>query len=370
MKIILGKIYRASKSFSKSLRASIDATLEELRTILRNRRYQSEYPKLFAMFSILEHEQSAAVFDVNEDDFKLIKDEVLRDPNANSSQVLDALRSLFQNTEISDKNNETKNQIAKYLHDELVALVKKNNGYYFPLIKALIQGFPFILNYNHYELFKILLKQKSRKSYKLIKHILDKDNFYNFFLRKQDAINSLAIARDFDNKIAYLLLVRFLRKNNLFENIYDHKICDMKMHIINITAVKKRGIEYSAIMLSYLEDNMLNEHMKAQILQFFEEIFSYHLGLKQKQKQENYAAIIQMIVMAKRIGYNNSLLLEMLDNAANRFIDRRNDKSTRSFKRYLKKMGPATSVKIRDFFAMAPLSPEEYLIIKYAPYLL
>ena len=80
--------------------------------------------------------------------------------------------------------------------------------------------------------------------------------------------------------------------------------------------------------------------------------------------------------MAHRIGYQNSFVLNTLEEVAKRFIDKRTDGkkiSRSSIARYvdsLKKFKPSTEVKIMSFFAVAPLSPEEHWLLKFAPYLL
>ena len=108
MKHLFHKIYHA-------IIKDILATIEEFRVILRNRKFLTRYPKLFAIFAIIEHEQNPHVFELQHDSFEKIKSEILHDELENNHQILEVLRGLFQNIHITSAQNNMRDKIIRYL---------------------------------------------------------------------------------------------------------------------------------------------------------------------------------------------------------------------------------------------------------------
>ncbi len=375
---MIRKINDVINLFIASVRRTIAETAEEFRTIARNRNYAKKYPKLFAIFAVLEHEQSPQVFELNHDDFSYIKEHILKDEAVNNHHILEALRAIFQNNIYEEGHNEVKDKIVKYLFNESSAMIAADYSYYAPLIKAIVRGFPFLLNHNNYEILRKILRQKKPSSLKLFKYILENEPLEDLFLQKSDAATILIAARDLDNKAAFMLLMRYLRKNNLFEVLFDNNSHFIKSKITNISAVKSHGLDYSAVMLAYHEDKwFIDENIKNDLEKFLYDVFSHHLGLPQKQKFRSYNEVGAFVIRAHRIGYQNSFVIKALENVAERFIDKKTGgkKIARStiakYTNSLKKFRPATdNVKIMSFFAVAPLSPEDHWLLRFAPYLL
>jgi len=360
-----------------SIRRSIAATAEEFRTIVRNRNYAKKYPKLFAIFAVLEHEQSPQVFQLNHDDFLYIKEHILKDENINNHHILEALRAIFQNNIYKEGGNETKDKIVQYIFDEFSKMLATDYAYYMPLIKAIIRGFPFLLNHNNYEVLYKILRQKKPISLKLLKYILENESFEDLFLIKQDASFMLLSARDLNNKAAFMLLIRYLRKNNLFEVLFGNGNNFIKSKILNVEEFRRCGLDYSAIMLAYYEDKwFVDAKTKGDLEKFLQEIFSHHLGLQQRQKNRNYNEIEAFLVRVNRIGYENYFILKALENAAERFIDKKistkkdvKNSIVKYVKTYKKFQPAASGVKVLSFFAISPLAPEDHWLMRFAPYL-
>lgn len=376
MQKIIKRINKTITDIAFSAKKTFDGILEEVHIIIRNRKYSSRYPALFAIFAIIEHEQSAQVFEVNNQDFKIIKDNIFIDEEISNHHILEALRGLFQNNQLIESRNKAKIRIAQYLFNEIVKIINSNDRYFEPLLKAVLHGFPFLLNYNNYELFRKLLQRKSRASLRLIKHILSSENFPDFLAQKQEIANIILASLKFDNKPAFMLLVRYLRTNNLIIALFHSDYFDIKSKILNIHSIEKRGIDYMAIMLAYYEDQWFSDkNHKKDLIQFLENIFSYQLGLKQKERTDNYHKLITYISMNKRLGYQNLITEKILEDVVGRFVDicsKGNKKSRKIITKYIvQSKAPATNyVKIREFFAMSTRYPEEYWLMKFAPYLL
>ena len=254
MKILFKKTNQIIQEISRIIHKNITGIIEEFRTILRNKNYSSRYPHFFAIFAIIEHEQNPQVFDFNHADFNKIKIDILKNKETNNHQILEALRGLFQNSNLPDEQNNVRIKITKYLFEEIKILIDLNNRYYVPLMKALLRGFPFLLNYNNYALCKKLLQQKSKMSLKLIKHILDDKNFPNFFVNNDDAVKILLDAHEINNKPAFMLLMRYLRNENLFSALFGAGYFAAKTKIIDAVKIAQKGVDYAAIALSYCED--------------------------------------------------------------------------------------------------------------------
>ncbi len=376
MKIFVKKANHLLKKFWRVISKDVLAMMEELRAIIRNRNYMTRYPKLFAIFSIIEHEQSSQVFDLNRVDFQLIKTEILDDEKINNHHILESLRGLFQSTNLSDVHDQAKSKILHYLCSELNALIKNNNNYYSPLIKAILRGFPLVLSYDDYRILRNLLQHKSHNSLRLIKYVLDSENFPSFFVKESDLADAILNSYQLNNKPAFMLLVQYLRKNNLLTIVFERNIHDIKNKILSAHGVEKRGVDYSAIMLSYYEDKWLTNAKKIEKMkQFLQEVFSHHLAFDQKQKINNYSAFSLAINGSRRLGYSNFMIEKMLNEAGERFIDKKNSakKIRMKFLTKPKKLStnkPSAQMRPQEFFAIAPLAPEEHWLMRFANYLL
>ncbi len=372
--IQLNKIIIILQNLKGMIKAYFGGIAEEFRTIMRNRTYISRYPQLFALFSIIEHEQSPHIHETHNVDFDLIKKDILQNSNVSNNHIIEAARSLFQNNHSQQDDNSIKNKIVKYLLEQTIMIIKNDDRYYQPLLRAILRGFPFLLNYNNYELLKTIIRQKSRISYRIIKYILDKEYIYEFFVKNHDAAMLTIYARDAENKPAFMMLMRYLRQHNLLTSLFEK---NHREGIRHKTSPTKDLLDYGVVMFSYYEDKLLESHkIKSEIQNFIQEIFSHHLGLKQKQKQESYAEIGLAFTMARRLGYQNILVTDMLEEAGNRFIDRSNKRKSviiRDFVRSIgkiNKLAPATTIRLRSFFAVSPLGPEERWLLRNMPDLL
>ena len=377
MKIFINKINHLLQKLWRVISKDVAAMIEELRAIVRNRNYMVRYPKLFAIFSIIEHEQSSQVFELNHDDFQLIKTEILHDEKINNHHVLESLRGLFQSTNLSDVHDQAKGKILHYLYDELNGLIKNNNSYYDPLIKAILRGFPLILSYDDYGVFRKLLQYNSRNSLRLIKYVLDSESFPGFFVEDNDLADIILAAYQLSNKSAFMLLIQYLRRNNLFSIFFERNIHDIKNKILSGHGVEKRGLDYSSVIFSYYEDKWFTNEKKIEKMeQFLQEVFSHNLGLDQKQKVANHAALSLAISMSRRLGHDNSIVEKMLNEVVERFIDKKSRVKKMRMKFLIKPVKivsenkPSAQIKPREFFAIAPLAPEEYWLMRFANYLL
>lgn len=368
---ILQKLWRTASK-------DIAAVIEEMRAIMRNRNYMVRYPKLFAIFAIIEHEQSSQVFETNHADFLLIKNKILHDDKISNHHILESLRNIFQTIGISDKSNKTKTEILHYIRDELEVLLNSNNRYYDPLIKAILQGFPLLLAYEDYAILKKIMHNKSRNSLKLLRHILDGKNFPNFFVEDVDVIEAMSLAYQLNSKHAFMLLLRFVRENKLFALIFDRNFSDLRNKILSAHGVEKKGIDYAASLLSYYEDQWFNNEKRLErVEQFLHEIFSHHLRLQRRQKVENRQVCNFAILASRRLGFKNFIIEKMLNEVSGRFIDEEKDHPKKlplkllhaSYKK-LKKLEPATRFQPTSFFAIVPLASEEYWLLRFAAYLL
>ncbi len=79
--------------------------------------------------------------------------------------------------------------------------------------------------------------------------------------------------------------------------------------------------------------------------------------------------------MNKRLGYQNLITEKILEDVVSRFIQSYSvskNKSQKFLAKYIAQSEtPSTSyIKLRGFFAMSTRYPEEYWLMKFAPYLL
>lgn len=368
-------IYKIYRAISKDILSII----EEFSSILRNRKYLIRYPKLFAIFSIIEHEQNPHLFELRHDDFEKIKSEILHDKVENNHQILEILRGLFQNIHITSVQNDLRDKIIHYLIVEITKLIRDNNRYYAPLTKAILCGFPFLLNYNDYAVFKVILQCKSRNSLKLLKYILDHQNFPNFFIKQEDAAQMLLSAHDFDNKSAFMFLLRYLRQQNLLSILFYEKSHYIRAKIINAISIKKRGVDYSAVLLSYFKDSWFAiDENKKELEKLLHAVFANNADLDEKQKTKNYHEISNAIVVSRSFGYKNFAVEEAFAEIAEKYVARKKAKPGKVKKSLQKNLQdnvvaqdkPSAKIAPRSFFAMAPLSAEERWLIKFASYLL
>lgn len=364
------------QKFWRLISKDIAAMMEELRAIIRNRSYMVNYPKLFAIFSIIEHEQSPQVFELNQNDFQLIKNEILGDDKINNHHILESLRSIFQITNLPIAKDATRTQILNYLHDELEDLIKMDNHYYDPLIKAILRGFPLVLSWDDYNILRKLLHHRSRSSLQLIKYILDGENFPVFFIDDADLADAVLAAYQVNNKSAFMLLMRYLRQNNLFSVVFEKNSHDIKNKILSAHGVQKKGLDYSSVLFSYYDDKWFSNERKIEKMeQFLHEVFSHQLGLDQKQKLSHKEAFGLAISMSRRLGCENYVIEKMLHEIVDRFIDKKYDAKKLRMKFLIKprkasEKKPSGQVAPREFFAIAPLAPEEYWLLRFADYLL
>ncbi len=379
MKIFLKKLYHLLQKLGHALSKDIASVFEELRAIIRNRNYMVRYPKLFAIFSIIEHEQSSQVFEINFEDFELIKKEILKDDKVNNHHILEALRGIFQNISLSDINDKNKIKILDYICEEFNSLLAKNNHYYIPLIRAILRGFPMILNYNDYAILQKLLKSKSREHLRLLRYVLNRNNFPNFFAEDADVGDALAFTYQNSNKPAFMLLVRHLRKNDLFSVVFEKNISDIRNKIFSLHGVQSKGVDYSAILLSYYEDKWFtNEKKIEKIEQFLSETFNDHTARGKQHIFSNKAAFNLAIALVKRFGYKNSIVENILHEATSSFEDKKRRKKKERVEMMAQSSEDAPSVsptpfmnaKLRGFFSVAPLTSEEHWLIRFADYLL
>lgn len=358
-----------------SISKDIATMLDEMRAIMRNRNYMTRYPKLFSIFAIIEHEQSSQVFDLKSVDFQIIRSQILHDDTINSHRILESLRGLFQSINF-DKTDTTKDGILKYIHDELMVMIKSDINYYDLLIRAILRGFPSILTYNNCDIFNKLLNHKSRTSLRLIKYVLDSKIFPSFFVEKEDLANAILLAHQVNNKSAFMMLIKYVRQNDLFSALFEINVNDVKNKILCLSAAEKKGVDYSSVLISYYDNKWFtNEKKIAKMEQFIYEVFSHNLGSDQKQKNAHHVAFSLAISMSQRLGCNNSIVEKILETAVERFIDQKknNKKMHIKFLAKAKKLDeekPSTKIKPRDFLAIAPLAPEEYWLLRFANYLL
>lgn len=362
------KLTHISRTLWQALSKDIALTVEELRAIVRNQSYASRYPKLFAIFAIIEHEQSPHVFEANHDEFQVIKTDILQNEEVNNHQLLEALRGLFQNSNLLDLQNQIKNDIAQYLYTEASNMVRVSDRYYMPLIKAMLRGFPFLLNHNDYAILKKLLQQKTKTALNIIKYVLENE-VGNFFIDKSEAATILLHARDVDNKAAFMLILRFLRRNNLLESFFSSRI-SLKNKISNEEIIATSGLDYAVVMLSYLEDKYFESKKIQNEAAEFLQIIALNLGVKRSEKRKNFNLFDQAFIRSRRMGYQNKIISEMLEKTT-QFSNK--DKKIRA-RKLVKIFGksfakgteskPATHIQPQGFFAVAPLSVEEYWLMK------
>lgn len=350
-------------------------TAEEFRAIARNQSYGARYPKLFAIFAIIEHEQSPHVFEANHDDFQIIKTDILQNEDANNHQILEALRGLFQNSNLLDNTHEIKNQIAQYLYAEASNMVRVSDRYYMPLIKAILRGFPFLLNYDDYAIFKKLLQQKTKASLRVIKYVLENE-FGSFFYNNEDPGLLLLMAREYENKAAYMLIARYIRQNKLWDSYFYCDKSSLKNKLCDAHLLKKNNLDYLIIALAYFEDKYFeNLKYKSDVEHVLQDLFTHHLGIKKSEKRRNYAYIYFLITKAKNFGYQNDILVAMIEQLACMIKENKKSFVKLKFKeltssRKIQSIRPSAQMQPRGFFAVSPLAPEEYWLLENAAYLL
>lgn len=376
MKIFFKKIYRPLQKFWRLISGDILATLEELRAIVRNRKYMTRYPKLFAIFAIIEHEQSSQVFELNHADFEMIKNEILHDQKINNHHILECLRGLFHGGTLAEAHRKERDKILCYIYDELNQLIKSGDRYYDPLVKAILRGFPLILSYDDYGVLRKLLHYKSRSSLRLIKYILDKENFDNFFTQDSDLADVILAAHQIDNKPAFMMLIRYLRQNNLWKIVFENNHHDIKNKIFSVHAIDKKGFDCGLVMLSYYDDKwFVNEKKIEKMQHFLREVFLHHDRVDQKHKIIDHDLLSLSISMSRALGYENFIIEKMLADISDRFLDKKNHPKKLRIKFTIKphkaiKNKPSTKIKPQDFLAIAKLAPEENWLLNNAAYLL
>ncbi|HLD76565.1 MAG TPA: hypothetical protein VI861_00370 [Rickettsiales bacterium] len=376
MQSIFKKTKRLNSIFMP-FKEAILKIFEEGRTIIRNKKYSANYPVFFAIFSILEHEQSPHVFELNSDNFQIIKDEIFPHENINNGNILESLRGLFQNKFVANRSI-VKIKIANYLFTKTHNLISNNhNNYYDPLIHAIFHGFPFLLNFNNYEIFRKIIAKKSKNYLRLIKSILDSHNFPYFLAKKEEIIYLILSSLKFNNKPAFMMFLRYLRQNNLIYLLFDN--ChNLKSKILSLAFIQRRDMEYAASFISYCQNDFLKDKKNQKILnKFLEDIFSYRFGLKQDQRIEYYHILLTCLKLNQGAGYQNHHAQKILENVINRFIgdDARNSKRNKKFlKIHIKKLQKQKNsfVKIKEMLNISVNNKfcEEYWLLKSTPYLL
>lgn len=370
---MLNKFKIIFKKSTRSIKDWFFDFCDEIFVLFRNQSYAKKHPNLFAIFSIIEQEQNPQIFAMQKENFDLIKENILGDKEIINHHVLEALRSLVRNNIYEKSSNKIRDKFVKYFFKKTKQLIDENNSYYAPLIKIIVFSLPFLLNYENYTIFRTLIKRKSRNSLKLIKVIFEHYESLDFLLDPNDVLTLLNAAVSFDNKPAFMIIMRFLRKKDQIGLLFTRKSAPLRRKIFDAKAAPKRGFDYVAIFSSYSENNYL-ENVGDFLTPFFKSSFSSRV--KEKEKSRRYQKISLYIDLGKRVGRQNSYINTTIKEFVNQAIIKKDQKFRINRLKKIKKSlfrarkNPNPKVRVRAIFNLTKQHPEEYWMMEFCPYLL
>jgi hypothetical protein len=350
---------RVFKVLSKKFCGFID----ELKTIFRTKPYRKKFPVLFSMFAIIEQEQNPQVFELNLSDFRKIKHSVFPDIDINNYEILDALINLFRAQNLHKNHNKIKSKIADFLFLKLKKILQESDSYYSSLVKAMISGFPFLLNKDGSYIIKLILSEKSKHSFALIKYIFD-DEFCDFFIDDLDVINILFLAYSSNNRPAFMLLVAIIRKRKLFHQLFNK---DSIGKIIDAKKLLQKGISYSGVLICYIDDEFIKKpFLKNLVENFFSDIFLRRMSLEREEMEGFYLKFKKTILLARSLKIKNHKIEELLDEIAIQYVDAKKDIVIKEniFTKFSFLKKPSKNVKPKSLFRLGGVAPEEYWMIE------
>lgn len=374
MKNFIRKINIIFIKSAKHFKRILSDLQEEIYVIIRNRNYSKKYPDLFALFSIVEQEQNTQIFDIYDKEFNLIKKNILKDNKIENHQILEALRGILHNNKINHCDK-IKEKIIKFLKKTTTSIINENNQYFSLLIKIILFSFPFLVNEDDYKVFDRLIKRKSSVTLKIIKDILQNYQNLEFFIENDDIAEILIKAIKYNNKPAFMLLIKFLRKNKNINLIFNNKKFLEKSKIFDHKISEEKGFDYVAVIFSYFDNNIINRNIEKNLVIFFDNIFSEKISAKEKSKR--YDKINNYIILSNKIGINNSFIKELINyylpqceviKGQNRSQISRIKKLQSSL--FKIKSSPRANVKIRNVVNLVSHYPEEHWLLHFSPYLI
>jgi len=305
--LVFGRLKIAIKNY-------ISYISHELKIIFRNGKYSKVHPELFAIFSIIENEQNPNIYEANKDDFNKIKLLILNNHEYSNAHILEAIRGLFQNNHLVKSHNYCRDLIADYLFiktKKMMFLTKSK--YYNPLIESVLIGFPFLLNKNNFYLFRLLVKQNRESSTNMIKTFLHKNSSIEFINNKSDCKILLLSCLASNNKVVFMLLIRFIRMNKWIDVLFDSRNINIFSRVINLKFIKKYGADYFYILFSYI-DNLIIENIsiKRNSVIFLNNLFS--LSIQKNQLIKHYKLLNSYIEVNRAANINNSEISTIIYN--------------------------------------------------------
>lgn len=375
MKLISRRINILFKKITRSVKFFFQEIHEEFCVILRNRNYSKTHPYLFAIFSIIEQEQNPQIYEIQKRSFKKIKEQILQNDNTSNHKIIESLRGIFHNNKVTtSSDNEVRKKIVEFLFKKTKVIINQNDLYYFPLLKVILFAFPFLLNYKDYEIIRRLVKRKSSNSLKLIKDILNNYHNLDFFISEGEVTKIAIEIISVNNKPAFMLFVKFLRRTKQLDSVFSNKSFIAKTKIIDAKSNEKRGIDFSAIYISYLQDKDIDERLKIKLEIFLRRTLS---SQKRIENAKKYNKIISYINLNQKLGYQNSIIESIAkSNIANCEFSSSKKRSHISRIQKLQKSlfniskKPRADVKIKTVINFTNHHPEEHWLIQFSPYLL
>ena len=351
-----------------SVKKSLHEVKGELSLILRNNRYSKNYPNIFAIFSIMEQEQNPRVTQLQKSNFKRVKKYVVHDVDADDSDVLNALRGLFHSNKVAKSASPEKVKIAKYIFNKAKKIISDGNDYDEGLARVLVFEFPFILNQSNYAVISSLIRKNSQPCNRIIAEIFINIDTLEFLDNKKDIFKLINLAVTYNNKPAFAIFIRYLRKIHHFNRFFAQDQDELVERLLSVYVLSKKGSDFGAIFLSCFQDKNLTTTNNKYFQDFLKAINNLHCAKSIQYKKMQ--SIMEYLTLSNSLGYQNSQLLKIV--SSNIKENYRSSLIKKSKIKLVDEKGgaPNPHISVSSIFGISNKAPEEYWLINNAPYLL
>ncbi len=361
------------KNSTKSIRRSIREVKSELFLILKSNKYSKRYPDIFAIFSIIEQEQNSRIYDLQKGSFNKIRNSIIKDPNESDNDILNAIRGLFHNNEIPSGASSSKVKIAKYIYGEAKNILAQKNEYDENLLRVLVFEFPFIIAKSNYSIVSGLIKRNSKGCNKILKEILFNVEHLGFLKDKKDIFVFINLAVTYNNKSAFMILVRFLRLTNCKDMIFEKSQSELLSRIFSSYVLTKKGSDFGLIAISLFQNRNLSSPNLRLINGFLKSMSNARC--QESLKKRRVGSAIKYLNLCKSFGYKNSQVLKVVKF----YCSKTRSKSTNAAKSSSDLISeivlqqdvpsPSPNIAVGGIVNIAKQFPEEYWLMNNANYL-
>ena len=353
---------------TKSIRRSIREVRSEFSLIVKNNKYSKNFPEIFAIFSIIEQEQNSKIFDVQSHNFDLINSNILRSDKASSGEILNALRGLFHNNNITKSSSKIKQKIAKFLFEQAKKIINQKNDYNDCLVRVLLFEFPFLISKSSHILVNSLIRDNRKGSNKILKEIfLNHDNL-GFLNKFDEVVGLINCCITSNNKSIYMVLLKHIRHYKLNNLLFQKSNLDLRKKLLSAQILKAKGPEFGSLFLSFYQDKNLIPADKKIVISYLRSI--HDLKKDKEARVAKINDILKYLQLSKAMGYKNKDLFVFASSILGEIKNKKNSAQV-EFKDFDENnfLTPRTTITSGTTLNIAKLSPEEYWLMNHSGYL-